>query len=604
MLRPGCAGGWPPDEQLAPDKQPGRRRRADDGGPLAGTVLPPRPQRQDSPAARAAGLIAVAEDLAGEFSLRPLLERILRRCTELLGCDAGLDLQRRRGGRHVPQGSRHRRGLPVRPGLPAHRGHDRRRGGPPRRRSGSPATTRCPAGTWRRRTGPPCAGSSACRWSGAAGSSAPASCSAGTSGASSARTTPSCCSCSPSTPRSRWPTPGCTRRPRSGPGPRRPRPSGTGCSASCTTRSPSGWSASGRTWTACSGTGGRRRPSRRTGRRTGRRAGRAPRAGRRGDQGGPGRGPADAARTCRRRPTAWTWRPRSSPRRPGPRRIGRLEVRLVSAGTPVEVEGRVARELILLAREALTNIVRHARPRLSVRLGLLYEQAAVSLLVQDDGQGFDTDVGLARARVSGCALMTERAREWARQSTSTRCLAGAPGSAPVFPCGLPARDDQAGPPLRVLVAARRPVLRAGLARLLTWTEPGVEVVGEVETAAEAAGRPAADAAAGRGAGRPRPARRPRRPAAPRRGHRPAAGRRAPAGRGRAVRGRRRRAGRRGDAGRGARLRGPRRDRPAARAGRGRGGPGPGHPVRRGARPAAPRAAHRGPRPSGSARSAS
>ncbi len=39
--------------------------------------------------ARAAGLIAVAEDLAGEFSLRPLLERILLRCTELLGCDAG-----------------------------------------------------------------------------------------------------------------------------------------------------------------------------------------------------------------------------------------------------------------------------------------------------------------------------------------------------------------------------------------------------------------------------------------------------------------------------------------------------------------------------------
>src|SRR5277367_5441597 len=40
-------------------------------------------------AARAAGLIAVAEDLAGEFSLHPLLERILRRCTELLDCHAG-----------------------------------------------------------------------------------------------------------------------------------------------------------------------------------------------------------------------------------------------------------------------------------------------------------------------------------------------------------------------------------------------------------------------------------------------------------------------------------------------------------------------------------
>jgi dihydroxyacetone kinase-like protein len=46
-------------------------------------------QNQRTAAARAAGLIAVAEDLAGEFSLRPLLERILLRCTELLGCHAG-----------------------------------------------------------------------------------------------------------------------------------------------------------------------------------------------------------------------------------------------------------------------------------------------------------------------------------------------------------------------------------------------------------------------------------------------------------------------------------------------------------------------------------
>src|ERR1700679_527024 len=39
--------------------------------------------------ARAAGLIAVAEELAGEFALRPLLEQILRRSMELLECDAG-----------------------------------------------------------------------------------------------------------------------------------------------------------------------------------------------------------------------------------------------------------------------------------------------------------------------------------------------------------------------------------------------------------------------------------------------------------------------------------------------------------------------------------
>ena len=58
---------------------------------MSAPPLDPGPHRGDDEAAgaRAAGLIAVAEDLAGEFSLRPLLERILLRCTELLGCDAG-----------------------------------------------------------------------------------------------------------------------------------------------------------------------------------------------------------------------------------------------------------------------------------------------------------------------------------------------------------------------------------------------------------------------------------------------------------------------------------------------------------------------------------
>ena len=39
---------------------------------------------------------------------------------------------------------------------------------------------------------------------------------------------------------------------------------------------------------------------------------------------------------------------------------------------------------------------------------------------------------------------------------------------------------------RVLVAAHQPALRAGLARLLAWTEPGLEIIGEAATAEEAA----------------------------------------------------------------------------------------------------------------------
>ena len=54
------------------------------GGPAGGG-----PARRDGPSARAAGLIAVAEDLAGELSLRQLLERILVHATGLLLGDAG-----------------------------------------------------------------------------------------------------------------------------------------------------------------------------------------------------------------------------------------------------------------------------------------------------------------------------------------------------------------------------------------------------------------------------------------------------------------------------------------------------------------------------------
>ncbi len=161
--------------------------------------------------------------------------------------------------------------------------------------------------------------------------------------------------------------------------------------------------------------------------------------------------------------------------------IGGLEVRYVSAGTPVAMDERLAHEVLRVAREALTNIVRHAQAR-SVRLGLLHEQAGVTLLVQDDGQGFDPRAewqgdrfGLRaiseRARVLGATVEVDSLAGW-----GTRIRARFPYQRP---------DEQAGPRLRVLVAAARPLLRAGIVRLLSWAEPGIEVVGEAATAADA-----------------------------------------------------------------------------------------------------------------------
>lgn len=161
--------------------------------------------------------------------------------------------------------------------------------------------------------------------------------------------------------------------------------------------------------------------------------------------------------------------------------IGRLEVRFVSAGTPVALAERSSREVLGVAREALTNIVRHAQAH-SVRLGLVYEHAAVSLLVQDDGQGFDPKSEWQGDRF-GLRAMTERARELG----ATVDVDSLAGWGTRIRARFPYRHDaaQAGPRLRVLVAAGRPAIRAGLARLLSWTEPGLDVVGEVATADEA-----------------------------------------------------------------------------------------------------------------------
>jgi DNA-binding NarL/FixJ family response regulator/signal transduction histidine kinase len=161
--------------------------------------------------------------------------------------------------------------------------------------------------------------------------------------------------------------------------------------------------------------------------------------------------------------------------------IGGLEVRYVSAGTPAAMEESLALGVLRVAREALTNIVRHAQAR-SVRLGLMYEPAAVTLLVQDDGQGFDPRAewpgdrfGLRalseRAHVLGATVDVDSLAGW-----GTRIRAR-------FPYRLD--EERAAPRLRVLIAAARPLLRAGIARLLSATDPGLEVVGEAATADQA-----------------------------------------------------------------------------------------------------------------------
>ena len=145
------------------------------------------------------------------------------------------------------------------------------------------------------------------------------------------------------------------------------------------------------------------------------------------------------------------------------RRAGRLDVRLVVAGEATPLEPAQAHEILRIAQEALTNIVQHADATL-VRLGIAYESAGVSLLVQDDGRGFDAhshppDVGW------GLQRMSDRARAVGGQVE----LDSVPGWGTSLRARFPyARTTPVteGRPLRVLVVDQQPLMRAGVSRLL------------------------------------------------------------------------------------------------------------------------------------------
>ena len=90
---------------------------------------------------------------------------------------------------------------------------------------------------------------------------------------------------------------------------------------------------------------------------------------------------------------------------------GAVDARLVTTGTPTVLPPDLAHTLFRIAQESVTNALRHAHARL-VRVGVVYATGGVTLLVQDDGAGFDRSAleldGAAESH--GLLGMAERAR--------------------------------------------------------------------------------------------------------------------------------------------------------------------------------------------------
>ncbi len=83
-------------------------------------------------------------------------------------------------------------------------------------------------------------------------------------------------------------------------------------------------------------------------------------------------------------------------------------IELQVAGSPRPLAPTVATEMFLIAREAVTNALRHAGAR-QIALRLAYEADRISLMVQDDGCGFDAGRAVAPGRL-GLESMERRAK--------------------------------------------------------------------------------------------------------------------------------------------------------------------------------------------------
>lgn len=165
--------------------------------------------------------------------------------------------------------------------------------------------------------------------------------------------------------------------------------------------------------------------------------------------------------------------------------IAGIQTSFRAFGDPKPLRPEIATQLLRIAKECLTNVAQHAQAT-TVRLGLVHLSDGVALMVEDDGVGFD----LTEERAAGMGLSGLVAR--ATQVGGRVQLDSTPGWGTRVRADLPYRgtpdDVVAAPRLRVVVVHEQPAMRAGIVRLLDHSEPGVQVVaesGDVQAAVEA-----------------------------------------------------------------------------------------------------------------------
>lgn len=166
----------------------------------------------------------------------------------------------------------------------------------------------------------------------------------------------------------------------------------------------------------------------------------------------------------------------------------RADLVTVGAGS---IPAEIADEVFRMTQEALLNAAVHAGAE-CVRVGLLHGPGTLTLLVEDDGCGFDAAAGARHpVATAGARLGLQAMAARARRLDGELEIDSAPGRGTRLRVTLPCSSAPPPVPGRtrtgVLVAAVRPVVRAGVVRLLELGAPGLGMVSEVDGADDLVG---------------------------------------------------------------------------------------------------------------------
>jgi signal transduction histidine kinase/DNA-binding NarL/FixJ family response regulator len=160
-----------------------------------------------------------------------------------------------------------------------------------------------------------------------------------------------------------------------------------------------------------------------------------------------------------------------------------IDLTLLVTGEPHNVAPVVAHQLFMVIQEAVANVVAHARAT-TCRVGIFYDEAGSTVVVEDNGRGFErpdteSDTGGAQSSRLGLHGMAARAHylRGELQVNST------PGWGTSIRAQVPysSNGDASRDRWKVLVACSQPLVRAGLVRLLETSEPSVQVLSELAT---------------------------------------------------------------------------------------------------------------------------